>query len=171
MSKKRVHPPAGHAVRTADGTARTAASGRAGASTAHPGRTPTHGVRATSRASGRSAPGRGSQQGRASQPTSARDLPPSGHARARLEDASRPLLLRLKALPGFLIPAVLAIALFLGLAIAQPWAGLLLVAISTFLSWLTALSWPAIGPGPRTLRVTVNLGVMVLGALKLLGII
>jgi Family of unknown function (DUF6703) len=90
-------------------------------------------------------------------------------ARAQFEDASRPLLLRMRALPTFLLPMVLAVALFLGLVIPAWWAGAFLVSIGLFLIWLTALSWPAITPGSRLLRVVVNVGVLALGVLKLLG--
>ncbi len=74
-------------------------------------------------------------------------------------------------MPTFLLPALLAILLFLGLAIPSPWAGLLLVPIAVFLIWLTALSWPAISTGSRVLRVVVDLGLVVLTAVKLLGLL
>jgi hypothetical protein len=79
------------------------------------------------------------------------------------------MLLRMRGLPTFVIPALLAVALFLGLVLPWSWAGLLLVAIGLFLAWLTALSWPAISPGSRMLRVLVNIGVLALGVLKVLG--
>ena len=103
---------------------------------------------------------------------SARPAPspvPASDARARFEDASRPMLLRMRGLPTFVIPALLAVALFLGLVLPWAWAGLFLVAIGLFLAWLTALSWPAISPGSRLLRVLVNIGVLALGVLKVLG--
>lgn len=90
-------------------------------------------------------------------------------ARAALERRSRPFLLRMTALPRFVIPASLGLALFFGLVVASPWAGLLLLGIAAFLGWLTALSWPAITPASRTLRTVVNLAVLGLGVLKLTG--
>ena len=99
----------------------------------------------------------------------ARPSIPATSARARFENASRPLVLRMQLLPAFLIPMLLAVLLFLGLVIQQPWAGALLVVIAVFLTWLTALSWPAISTGSRLLRVVVDLAVFGLGMLKLTG--
>lgn len=89
--------------------------------------------------------------------------------RARFEGASRPWLVRMAALPTLVIPVVMAAMLFIGLAISAPWAGVLLIGIGMFLSWLTALSWPAVSATSRALRVVVNAGVLALGILKLLG--
>jgi cation transport ATPase len=99
----------------------------------------------------------------------ARSSSARGGARARFERASAPLLLSMQALPTFLVPMLLAVLLFLGLVIQQPWAGAFLVVIAVFLSWLTAVSWPAISAGSRLMRVLVNLGVLGLGVLKILG--
>jgi len=79
------------------------------------------------------------------------------------------VLMRMRALPTFLLPMVLAVALFLGLVIRAPWAGLFLIVIGLFLSWLTALSWPAVSPASRLVRVVVDAAVLTLGVLKLLG--
>ena len=89
--------------------------------------------------------------------------------RTRFEDASRPMLGRMQMLPAFLIPVTLGILLFLGLALSAAWSGLLLIVIAVFLFWLTAVSWPAISPGSRILRLVVDLAVLGLGVLKLLG--
>jgi hypothetical protein len=75
----------------------------------------------------------------------------------------------MQALPAFLIPVTLGILLFLGLTLNAAWSGLLLILIAVFLFWLTAVSWPAITTGSRILRLAVDIGVMVLGVLKLLG--
>ncbi len=64
--------------------------------------------------------------------------------RGRFEAASRPILLRMQALPAFLIPVALGILLFLGLTLNAAWSGVLLIIIALFLSWLTAVSWPGI---------------------------
>ena len=89
--------------------------------------------------------------------------------RERFEDASRPMLRRMQALPGFLIPVMLGILLFFGLALSATWSGILLIVIAVFLFWLTAVSWPVITPGSRVLRVVVDVGVLALGVLKLTG--
>lgn len=93
----------------------------------------------------------------------------SGGARARFERASAPLLLSMQALPTFLVPMLLAVLLFLGLVIRQPWAGAFLIVIAVFLTWLTALSWPAVSAASRVMRVVVDLGLLGLGVLKILG--
>jgi hypothetical protein len=78
------------------------------------------------------------------------------------------MLERMRDLPTFLLPLVLAVSLFLGLALPFPWTGIILIVIGLFLVWLTALSWPAISTSSRLVRVVVNLSLIVLGVLKLL---
>jgi hypothetical protein len=102
---------------------------------------------------------------RPASPSAAAELSP----RERFEDFSRPILLRMQALPAFLIPATLGILLFLGLMLPATWSGLLLILIAVFLTWLTAVSWPVITPGSRFLRVAVDVAVLGLGILKLMG--
>ena len=79
------------------------------------------------------------------------------------------MLRRMQALPAFLIPVTLGILLFLGLVLSAAWSGFLLIIIAVFLFWLTAVSWPVITTGSRLLRLAVDVGVLVLGVLKLLG--
>ena len=94
---------------------------------------------------------------------------PATSRRARFERRSRPWLMRMQLLPNFVIPAILGVMLFLGLALPWAWAGALLVAIALFLTWLTAVSWPVITPASRALRVVVNLGILALGVARLAG--
>jgi hypothetical protein len=89
--------------------------------------------------------------------------------RERFEDFSRPILLRMQALPGFLIPVTLGTVLFFGLTLDAAWSGILLILIALFLFWLTAVSWPRITTGSRILRIVVDVAVLVLGGLKLTG--
>jgi Family of unknown function (DUF6703) len=91
--------------------------------------------------------------------------------RARFERASAPWLVRISALPTFLIPALMGIALFFGLVVPYRWAGLLLVPLALFLAWLAALSWPSLSVGSRALRVLVAVGMGVLAMLKLAGVL
>jgi hypothetical protein len=77
--------------------------------------------------------------------------------------------MRLQLLPGFVIPVLLGVLLFLGLALPWAWAGILLIAIGLFLLWLTAVSWPAVSPASRALRMVVNIGIIALGAARLGG--
>ena len=98
-------------------------------------------------------------------------VPTGPGLRARFERASAPWLMRMAALPPFVIPALLGITLFLGLVLPSRWAGLLLLPIAVFLVWLCALSWPSLSTGSRALRLLVAVGMSVLAVLKLAGIL
>ncbi len=83
--------------------------------------------------------------------------------RARLEGASRPLLVRLTALPRQAIPLG-TVALFAVAVLAPaPVAVVALVVIGLFLLWLTFLAWPAVGVGGKLMRVAMVGLVVVLG--------
>ena len=150
MAKKRVHRPPG-----SSGTTRPV---------------PTPNVSA----GGSSAPVRSgsavmpSGTGRPSQRSSTM-MPRLSPARQRFEDLSRPWLLRMQALPTFVIPVLMAVLLFLGLVLPYWWAGFALLAIGLFLTWLTAVSWPGISGASRALRVVVDVSVLGLAVLRLLG--
>lgn len=109
------------------------------------------------------------QSARPATPRPSATQPARRDLRERFEDASRPLLQRMQALPNFIVPVLLGVMLFFGLTLDAAWAGGLLLVIALFLSWLTAISWPAISPGSRILRVVVDLGILGLGVLKLMG--
>lgn len=91
--------------------------------------------------------------------------------RRRFERASAPWVVRMSALPAFLIPIIMGTMLFFGLVLKAQWAGLLMVAIALFLGWLGALSWPQLSPGTRLLRSVVIAAVGVFGLVKLFGLI
>jgi hypothetical protein len=70
----------------------------------------------------------------------------------------------LRHLPRWLPPVVLA-ALFIGGLAVHGWGGaVLLLLVTAFLAWLAVLSWPALSPQTRLLRV---LALAVLLALSL----
>ena len=96
-------------------------------------------------------------------------MPRLSPGRQRFEDLSRPWLLRMQALPAFVIPVLMAVLLFLGLVLPHWWAGFALLAIGLFLTWLTAVSWPGIGLGSRVLRVVVDVSVLGMAVLRLIG--
>ncbi|MCU0283280.1 MAG: hypothetical protein MUD13_05175 [Candidatus Nanopelagicales bacterium] len=100
-----------------------------------------------------------------------RSAAPRSDARVRFEELSAPVLVRMQLLPAWLVPVLLGIMLFVGLAVRAPWAGSLLVLIGLFLTWLTAVSWPVVSPGSRALRVLVNVAVLGMGVAKLVGAI
>ena len=86
--------------------------------------------------------------------------------RTRLEVASRPLLVRLTALPKQAVPLV-TVALFAVAVLAPPAVGLVaLVLIGLFLVWLTFLAWPALGVGGKIVRLIMVALVVVLGATR-----
>ena len=108
------------------------------------------------------------QKARPTQPGPAARRPDNRDLRTRFEDTSAQLLLRMQSLPVFLVPVILGVLLFLGLALNPAWSGLLLIVIALFLLWLTAVSWPSIGTGSRVLRLVVDFAILGLGVLKLL---
>ena len=98
--------------------------------------------------------------------------PAQSSSRRRLEELSAPWLIRLHAMPRWVVPIGLAIMLFLGLLLAGDWAWLgaiLLVVIGLFLTWLTALSWPILTGSSRAVRVIVSVVLFGLAVLKALG--
>jgi hypothetical protein len=71
----------------------------------------------------------------------------------------------LHQLPRWLVPIVTAGLLVVGLAVPG-WPGATaLVLLAAFISWLVALSWPALTPNARLLRLAAIAGVLVLAAL------
>ena len=59
----------------------------------------------------------------------------------------------LRALPRWLPPVVIA-ALFVGGLAVHGWGGaVMLLVVTVFLAWLAVLSWPALQPPTRALRV------------------
>ena len=76
----------------------------------------------------------------------------------------------LNGLPRLVVPLVLGILLVLGLALHSPWAGLLLLVPGLFLAWLLVLSWPALSPAGRALRLIAVAAVTVAAVLRLAGV-
>lgn len=86
--------------------------------------------------------------------------------RLRLEDASRPLLVRLTKLPKQAVPLA-TVALFAVAVLAPaPVAVAALVVIGLFLLWLTFLAWPAVGAGGKAMRLAMVGLVIVLGVVR-----
>lgn len=56
-----------------------------------------------------------------------------------------------------------------GLALPFRWAGLLLIVLGLFLSWLIALSWPRISVLARLVRIIVTLSIFGFSVLRLTG--
>lgn len=97
---------------------------------------------------------------------------PSAAGRGAFQQRSLPLLRWMHALPRWLVVIAPAIFLFVGLVLTGPVAwlgGLLLLLVALFLAWLTALSWPAISPSARALRVLVVAALVGIAVFKFLG--
>jgi hypothetical protein len=88
-------------------------------------------------------------------------------ARRRLEDRSRPLLLRLTALPKPAVPIATIALLTIGV-LAPPVIGLVaLCLVALFIAWLTFLAWPAVSVGGRLIRLLMVGLVLVLAFTRL----
>jgi len=75
-------------------------------------------------------------------------------------------------MPRWLVVITPAIVLFVGLILPGSFAwlgGVLLLLVAAFLGWLTALSWPAIGPAARLLRVVVVAALAGIAVFKAMG--
>ncbi len=75
--------------------------------------------------------------------------------RAEFERRSGPSLRRLAALPRWSVLVGVVVLLVGGLLLHGAVAALLLGVLAAFLGWLLMLSWPALQPVPRLLRLLV----------------
>lgn len=97
---------------------------------------------------------------------------PADSPRGNLERASVPILMRLLALPRWLIVVLMGTFLFLGLIQTGNLAwlgGIFLLIVGGFLGWLLALSWPVLSTGRRISRIVVVAAVLGIAVLKFLG--
>jgi hypothetical protein len=89
-----------------------------------------------------------------------------------LERVSAPILLRLHALPRWLIPVVMGLVLAGGLFLEGQWlwlGALLLGFVTLTVAWLYALSWPLLSTGSRIGRGLVVVGLAGITFLKATG--
>lgn len=77
--------------------------------------------------------------------------------RKKITNISAPLLLRIHTLPKFVVPALMAAFMVLGLFLQPPFSGLALTVVSTFVAWLMYLSWPLLDHRSKFIRFTVFL--------------
>lgn len=89
--------------------------------------------------------------------------------RRTLEQRSRPWLVRLSAVPRPVLMLVVTAVMAVGLFVHGPVGGIFLLLLAVFLGWLLALSWPAIQPVQRGVRMFVTALVLVWGVGKMLG--
>jgi len=84
------------------------------------------------------------------------------------ERASTPWLLRLHALPRWLVALTMAATLVAGLLIRGPVGAALLLLLALFLSWLAAFGWRHLSAGSQVLRV-LAIGLICYGAVRVLA--
>jgi len=86
--------------------------------------------------------------------------------RQSMERVSRPMLVRLTALPRLVVPlttlALVAVGAFAPLPVALP----AFAVVFLFIAWISYLSWPAITSGGKVIRVVMLLLIVVLAATR-----
>lgn len=90
-----------------------------------------------------------------------------GTLRESVAARSRRPLAVLSRQPRWLLPAVSIALLLLGLFAHGLFSAVPLLVLGAFLLWLGYLSWPAVSPGARVLRVLVVLVLFAAGAYRL----
>lgn len=93
---------------------------------------------------------------------------PTTPGRTQFEQASRPWLARLGAVPRWLLLVGVLALLLAGLLLTGVAAAVCLLLLAAFMSWLAALSWPALNTGARLMRVAVVALVLASAVIKLL---
>ena len=107
----------------------------------------------------------------AGRPSDARRPQPSGRDSA-LHRASMPVMGALTRFPRWLLLVATGAFLFLGLIQTGDlaWLGVVFLSIVTiFFAWLLALSWPAVPPSGRVLRLIVVVALVGITVLKAMG--
>ena len=77
--------------------------------------------------------------------------------RKKITNVSAPMLLRIHTFPRFVVPALMAAFMVLGLFLQPPFSGLALTVVTTFVAWLMYLSWPLLDHRSKFIRFTVFL--------------
>lgn len=90
-------------------------------------------------------------------------------ARRKLETMSAGPLLRMHSLPRLVVPGVLFVLFAAGLFLNTSWAGILLVVVAIFVSWLLAVSWPLLEPAAKIIRVLVVAALFATAVWRLTG--
>jgi hypothetical protein len=80
---------------------------------------------------------------------------PSGSLRTRIEDASRPLLQRLHAMPQMSVPLITVALIAVGVLAPLPVGLVALGLVFLFVAWVAYLSWPVSTFGGRVWRLLI----------------
>lgn len=78
---------------------------------------------------------------------------PVSPLRKEVERVSRPLLVRLSSLPKFVVPIFTIALLAIGVLAPTVIGVIALVLVLLWMGWLAYLSWPAVGTGPKLMRL------------------
>ncbi|WP_020574539.1 DUF6703 family protein [Actinopolymorpha alba] len=106
---------------------------------------------------------RAKQSRAARTPGSSAAQPPATGFRRSVERVSYPLLVRLHALPRWLVTGGLAAFLVAGLLAPRPYGPICLGVVVAIMAWLSYLAWPQGDRSRRVVRlVAVGLGVAAL---------
>jgi len=92
--------------------------------------------------------------------------------RNAFERISYPWLVRMLAVPRWLVVVLIASSLLLGLVLSDglAWLGsIFLLFVALFLAWLLAFSWPALTGGRRFIRLLAVVGILGIAFLKMTG--
>jgi hypothetical protein len=81
--------------------------------------------------------------------------PGATRSRRSLERASAKPIAYLHQLPRWIVPAALAALFVAGAFLAGPAGAVALCGVAAFIGWLASLSWPALPPQGRALRIAV----------------
>ncbi len=90
--------------------------------------------------------------------------PATPSLRASVERSTRPLLLRLHALPRPVVPLATVVLVAVGVLAPQAVGLLALAVVALFVVWISYLSWPVVTNAGRAVRV-VMVGLVVALAL------
>ncbi len=89
-----------------------------------------------------------------------------GSLRARVEDASRPLLTRLHALPSMLVPLGTVALIAIGVLAPLPVGLVALGVVLVFIGWIGYLSWPVASIGGKLWRLLIVALIITLGVVR-----
>ena len=91
---------------------------------------------------------------------------PTGSLRARVEKVSRPILVRLHAMPQMLVPLITIVLLGVGVLAPLPVGLVALALVLVFVGWIAYLSWPVAGVGGRIWRVLIVVLIIALAVVR-----
>ena len=87
--------------------------------------------------------------------------------RRSVEQFSRPMLLRLRTIPRWLIPLFTVGLLAVGVLAPVPVGMVALALVLVCMLWLYYLSWPAVTTGGRLMRIAVVVMLVVIAVVRL----